>query len=150
MTKRDAYTVECLTLEQILSGTLREFLAESADDLSARYGRTFDWRNFRIRRYLRQGGRIAICYRDGKPVGLMAARLFESVFDPEVRILMQDTLYAKSGTRAAKLLLDEFIDFGRAHANHVLTTIASATNIRPRSLEKLGFEKLEETYRLET
>lgn len=147
--KRDAYTVECLNLEQILSGSLREFLAEVGQHLSDAYENKFDWRNFRIRRYMRVGGRITICYRNGKPVGLMAARLSESIFDPEVRIFFQDTLYAKSGTRAAKLLLDDFIDFGRSHANHVLTTIGTRTNIRPGSLEKLGFKKLEETYRME-
>lgn len=92
---------------------------------------------------------MMLCRRDGKPVGVMLSRLYDSILDPNVRILMQDLLYGKSGTRASKYLLADFIDFGKANANHVISMIGERTNIKGRSLENLGFKKLETLYRLE-
>ena len=80
----------------------------------------------------------------------MLARLYTSIFDDETKILQQDLLYARPGSRASKVLLDDFIDFGRKHADHILTTIGTETVIKGESLEKLGFSKLETTYRMET
>ena len=91
-------------------------------------------------------GRITMCFRDGKPVGLMWAHLMLSVFDPGVRFYRQQLLYGEKGTRAAYLLMEEFIDYGRKHADHIITMIGANTNIKCQSLEKRGFRKLEELY----
>lgn len=132
-----------------IDGAIAEFLLYAAEHLANLYGHPFNWRNFDFAGYARQG-LFLVCFKDGEPVGALLARLYDSVFDPETRILMQDELYAKQGSgRAAHLLFQHFIDFGRANANHIITQIAHRTNIKRRSLERLGFEKLEELYRLE-
>lgn len=93
---------------------------------------------------------VWVCRKKKKPVGILLARLYPSIFDPTVMILMQDLLYCKkSSGRAAHLLLSEFIDFGRVNANLVFTMITKSTNVKGRSLERLGFMKTEELYRLE-
>lgn len=132
-----------------VDGAVAEFFLYGAEHLSNLYEHPFNWRNFDFLEYARHG-LFLICFRDGEPVGALMARLYSSVFDHETKILMQDELYAKPGAgRAAHLLFREFIDFGRANANHIITQIARRTNIKRRSLERLGFEKLEELYRLE-
>jgi len=90
-----------------------------------------------------------VCERDGEIVGIMLARLYPSVFDPGKLILFQDLLYVKKDVRrAAYLLLAKFIDFGKTRADHIFTAITDHTNIKGRSLAKLGFSKIQEQYRL--
>lgn len=127
---------------------LRDFFQECAQEVSKLYGDHFLWWHFPVVTYSKEA-RLMICYKNGKPVGVMLYQIFPSVFDPSTLVCKQDLLYVKKGNpRATKLLLDEFIDFGKANANHVITMIAEKTNIKPRSLEKLGFKKLEVLYRL--
>lgn len=118
--------------------------------LSKRYGHKFNADRFNLAWYL-DNGRITMCMdMKGDPVGLMMAQLYPSVFDPDVKILRQDLLYAPPASRALKMLLDDFIDFGKSNADHILTMIGEHTNLKESSLEKMGFEKLETLYRLET
>lgn len=121
------------------------FCLNAAFELKKQYDSKFNPIDFTFSK----GHRLTICFKDGSPVGFMLARLSVSIFDPNVKILLQDLLYAKSGSRAAKLLLDDFIDFGKRNANHIITMIAENTNIKERSFERLGFKKIETLYRLE-
>ncbi len=78
------------------------------------------------------------------------AQLYPHPFDPDVTVLKQDLLYVIPGyPKATRALLHHFIDFGKAHANECFTMLAMQTNIKPRSLEKLGFTEVETLYRLE-
>lgn len=145
-----SYTIERLREWELDNDPeLIEFIRDGAKQVAELYGHKFDWTKFKIRIYAFDH-RITICRKDGRPVGAMLSRLYGSIFDDGVKILYQDLLYAKPGTRAAKLLMDDFIDFGRSNANHIISAIGEHTNIKRRSLEKLGFKKLEELYRLET
>lgn len=123
-------------------------MASAGKRAAEMYDGVLDWRKFKIDRYIRNH-RVMVCYRDDRPVGVMLSRLYRTLLDPEKTVLFQDFLFAEPGTRAAKLLLDEFVDFGKTHANHVISTIGLKTNIKRSSLEKLGFLKLEERYRME-
>lgn len=124
------------------------FFAEVARATSKMYGDIYNWQRFDLGRYL-WTGRLAVCERDGKPVGVMLSQISGSIFDPDVKILRQHLLYARPGTRAAHYLMKDYIDFGKANANHIITMIARNTNIKGSTLEKLGFKKIEEFYRIE-
>lgn len=141
------YTIKKCTLENFLSSDA-DFIALSADAVNKMYGNKFKWHSFPILKFVRDQ-HLWICYRDKSPVGFMAASLYKNFFDMDCKILKQQLLFAIPGTRAPNLLLKEFVDFGKIHANHVITMIAKETNIKPRSLERLGFSSLEELYRLE-
>lgn len=148
--KCNRYTIERITNISQMTGELslwlREFGVKAAQDNfgSSTYMETFDYLDYAINNLL------WICRRDGRPVGAMLASIQISVFDPDLTILVQDSLYVpESGNRAAFLLLREFIDFGKSNAKHIITMTASGTNIKARSLEKLGFKELERHYRLE-
>lgn len=109
----------------------------------------FKWKNFNITKFLSYNY-LNFCYRDERPVGFLAASFSRSFFDSDIVTLRQNLLYSLPNTRASLLLLKDFIDFGKVNANHVITTIGPWTNIKRQSLEKLGFSKLEETFRMET
>lgn len=141
------YTTKRMTIESFTE-VEQLFLIEASCKLNKAYGNKYNWTDFKIHEFIKTQY-LNICYRDQIPVGLMAASLFRSFFDPECIILKQNLLYSKPGSRAAYWLMKDFIDFGKANANHVITMIGSESNIKPSSLEKLGFEKLEELYRLE-
>ena len=94
-------------------------------------------------------GRFMMSFYGEEPVGLMLSRLSRSIFDRDIVILKQDLLYAKPNTRAAHCLFHDFLDFGKNHADHIITMIAERTNVKRQSLERLGFKKMEELYRIE-
>lgn len=109
----------------------------------------FDVSNFDFYNYAAKN-LMLVCRRRGEPVGVVLAQLYGSVFDPKTKVLFQDLLLVKkSSGKAAYLLMQEFIAFGRAHSNLVFTMTLKHTNIKGRTLERLGFEKAEELYRLE-
>lgn len=64
--------------------------------------------------------------------------------------LRQNALYGKPGSLATFYLVQDYIDFGKTHADDVIMVIGAKTNIKPKSLERLGFNKLETSYRLKT
>lgn len=128
---------------------LVKFIQKVAEHLYDIYGKKFNWKNFDIVRYVTEH-RFMVCYRDEVPVGAMMYRLIHSIFDSETKILYQDSIFSLPGTRAARLLMLEFLDFGKSNADHVISTIGDKTNIKRQSLEKLGFKELETLYRRET
>jgi hypothetical protein len=132
-----------------LTDEIRGFIVDASFELGNRYGNKFNWTSFDLDRFA-EYGLLLLCYKDGVPTGFMMATLFTSFFDDETKILMQQVLYAKPNTRACHYLMQHFIDFGKRYANHTITMIGSETNIKARSLERLGFTKLEELYRLES
>lgn len=146
-----SYTIENLTIDSNPDPSVIEFLRDTAAYYEkTHHSEVFDPQNFSVARYLaRTGGHMFLARRDEQPVGVMFARLLESIFDRQLRILFQDLLYVKSGnSRAAHFLMQHFIDFGRRNANHIITMITVGTNIKPRSLERLGFAELETLYRM--
>lgn len=129
---------------------LGRFIAESAKWLNKVYGSLFNnWDRFPLKRFADQGI-LLVCYRDGSPVGYAAVSKYISFFDSTVINLKVELLYAQKGSRASKLLLEEIIDIGHRSANHVYISVGEHTNIKQSSLSKLGFNKVEELYRLET
>lgn len=142
------YTIKRLERDVVPSMQIKKFIYDVAVKVNEIFGNKYNWKNFPVQDYINRNY-IAICFRGDEPVGLMAGSLSPTIFDKNVIILKQNLLYALPNTRASYHLLKDFIDFGKVHANHIITTIHLKTNIKPSSLQKLGFEKLEENYRLE-
>lgn len=131
-----------------LDNDLINWLSLIANKVNIKFNNKFNPQSFDLFDYVKYN-RFVVCYRDEKPVGVMLSRFYSSIFDSNTKILMQDLLYTEPGTRAAKLLFDEFLDFGKKNANHVITMLTDKTNIKRSTLEKIGFNKLEELYRME-
>lgn len=141
------YTIKKVTQRNLTDIDL-DFIRKSADYLVKKLGRKYQWENFEILRFIRED-HLWMCYRKEEPIGFLAATLYQNFFDSETLTLKQNLMFSLSNTKGAYLLFNEFVDFGKAHANHIVTAIGRETNIKPSSLEKLGFTKLEELYRLE-
>lgn len=125
-----------------------KFLESSAEYLSNKYGTFKGWRDFDFDSYFKNGW-LLVCKRDDKLIGFMLIRLYKSVFDNKTVLLRHDVLYGLNGTRAAYYLFKAYLDFGKKNADHILGTLGEHTNIKPSTLEKLGFKKLDTIYRLE-
>lgn len=143
-----AYTTKLINGAELTSDMI-VFIYRAGKEMNAAYGNKYDFAGFPIRDFVARD-KLWVCFRDQEIVGFMAASLGSSFFDPKVKILRQHVLYGKPGTRAAHYLLKSFIDFGKANAKHLISVIGSETNIKPRSLERLGFKELETLYRMET
>lgn len=143
------YTIERIHTIDQMDVEFTNFFVHEARAIAKMYGNKFKWTNFDMLGYAREG-LVLVVRRRGVPVGAVFARLYGSIFDPEVKILMQDILYVKDGFPIATcLLMQGFIAFGREYANHCFTMLTEQTNIKPSSLKKLGFKEVETLYRLE-
>jgi hypothetical protein len=150
MSPTGIYTIERLRAEDLIEKDTALFCQDVGRAESELYAdRKFNWRNFNIRAYCERH-RFMLIRRRGTPVGVMLSKLFTSDFDPLVKILFCDLLYVKPGSgRAAYLLVQDFLTFGKQNAQHINMSIAEKTNIKPRSLERLGFKKAETYFRYE-
>ena len=131
-----------------LNHELEQFIVKSCKELKRIYGKTYDLSHFPFEE-LMDNHYFAICYGKTGPVGMMIGRLKTNIFDANVIFLTQITLYAVPGTKAAYYLMNDFIDFGKNNANYIISTINTQTNIKGRSLERLGFKETERVFRLE-
>ena len=127
---------------------LLEFMFTSLKEVIELHDRKINPANCRILKFA-EHQRLTICFKNGRPVGYMMSALTRSIFDENVKILKQISLYTRPKTRAANLLMKDFIDFGRANADHVISMIGVKTNIKPQTLERLGFKHLETLYIME-
>jgi hypothetical protein len=90
-----------------------------------------------------------VCIRKGEITGHMICQVCTTPLDPTVKIMQQLSFYVKPDSgRSAYYLFQKFIDIGKTHANHIITMLARQTNIKPSTLESMGFEEVEKTYRM--
>lgn len=142
------YTIRRLQCLEDFDGKTCEFLLAEADNIFKIF-KWFQYKKFDFEMYAHRN-LFLVCYKNGEPFGLLLAQLYPSVFDGQTVILMQDLLYTKPGAgRAAWHLMSSFVAFGRSFADHIITMRTAHTNIKGRSLERLGFKESETHYLLE-
>lgn len=125
-----------------------DWLKKSCNELNSLYGTNYDFSRFPLN-VVEKHHYFRVCLKDDKPVGFIIATIGQHMFDYNIKILSQQLMFAETGTKAGYLLMQDFIDFGKLHSNHIITMIADYTNIKEKSLVKLGFKKLETAYRME-
>lgn len=144
----EIYTVRKITGHYDIDNDMLYFFYKCAESHSENLGLKYDIDNFSLEDYARLN-QVWFCFKDGKPVGFMLAVMGPASLDSNYIVLRQTFLYALPGTRGASYLLKEFVDFGKRHANDVLITVGKYTNLKPRSLQRLGFGEWETIYKLE-
>ena len=148
MMTRD-YTIERLRDPADFTPDIRKFLIEEVPKLAALFGDVFDWKNTSPFQMAKESF-LLVVRRKGEVRGFLVAFLGTTDLDPKIIILRQMTFYVKPGSgRAAYYLFQKFIDIGKVEANHIITMLTSQTNIKPSTIEKMGFKELETLYRLE-
>lgn len=143
------YTIERLRSVQDFTPEIHKFLAEEVPKISKMFNDVFNYENC-IEYIFAEAGVFLLCKRNNEITGLMIAFLFKSPFDYKTILLQQQLFYVKPNSgRTAYYLFKKFIDIGKSEANHIITMLTSQTNIKPQTLEKMGFKELETLYRLE-
>jgi len=142
------YTVDRLN-SYTLNDEVFKYLDEVGPELSKKFGNKFDYKNSPVHTLV-ENTYFLVCRRNGEIRGHMICYIFNSPLDPEVKILYQLSFHAKPDSgRTAYHLFQKFIDIGKHHANHIITMLTSHSNIKPSTLENLGFTELETLYRME-
>jgi hypothetical protein len=139
-----------MKIEEIthITPIIKLWLHQAAIQLNSMYGNRYDLTRFDLKSHLKCGGRLTLCVGKGRVYGVMLATLTENQWDFGKRLYIQDTIYS-AHPRATKLLIDDFINYGRQNADEIITMVGEHTNIKGASLEKLGFKPVELVYRLE-
>lgn len=150
MEKKIVYTIERLKRPDDFSPEIKQFLLEEVPKLSKTcFGDSLDVRNCSPFMMARDG-LVLFGKRNGEVRGMVVASFLDSWFDPKLTILYQQTLFVKPDSgRMLYHLFKKFIDIGRLEANHIITMLTSQTNIKPETLERMGFKELETLYRME-
>ena len=140
------YIVDRISL---LEDDVVKFLNEEVDNIASLFGNKFNPENCAIESMVHHGI-FLVCRRKGEVTGLHISWLYKSPLDLEKKILQQQIFYVKPGSgHTAYHLFQKFIDIGKNEADHVITMLTGVTNIKPETLNKLGFKELETLYRME-
>lgn len=144
------YSIEQLTEETLYKyDEVKKYLYEVAPVLAELFGNKFDWKKTPIPLLVKHY-QFYICRRDGHVTGHLICHIYTSPLDVTKKILYQVSLYAKPDSgRTAWHLFQKFIDIGKKDANHIITMLTSQTNIKPSTLENMGFKEIETLYRME-
>lgn len=143
------YTIEQVNAETVWSPDVRSYILEEFPKISELFGNKLDYKNCPVER-LASDCIFLVCRRNGEIRGHLICYLFNSPLDSKVKILYQLSFYVKPDSgRTAYYLFQKFIDIGKDQANHIITMLTSQTNIKPSTLNNLGFEEVETLYRME-
>lgn len=149
MSSTITYTIEQLDKCTVHNSDVKWYLYEIGPRLSEIFGGKFNWRNTPYEQ-LADKCIFLICRRNGEIRGHMVCYLQPSILDPEINLLYQLSFYVKPDSgRTAYHLFQKFIDIGKDRANHIITMLTSQTNIKPSTLERMGFKEVETLYRME-
>src|SRR5690554_4225149 len=145
----DKVTRELLSGDLELRDEFEKYLSKTGPTLTRIFEGKLNWVNLNLQYLIEECG-FLVCRRNGKIVGHMIYHLGGTPLDASVKILRQVSFHTRPNSgRAAYHLFHKFIDIGKKEANHIITALTSHTNIKPETLEKYGFNKLETLYRME-
>lgn len=143
------YTIDRLCNLESFTKEVMEFFEKEAPTITELFDGKLNYKNADLL-HIAKNSHFLICRRNGEIRGYLIAALLSTPLDRKKRILQQVSFYVKPNSgRTAYHLFHKFIDIGNNEADHVITMLTSKSNIKPSSLEKLGFKELETLYRLE-
>jgi GNAT superfamily N-acetyltransferase len=88
----------------------------------------------------------------GDRAGFISGALVTHPYNAQLRVLQELFWWVDPpfrGTSVGARLFNEFVEFGRRHADWILMTLEAKSPIDPRSLERRGFQLHERSYLLE-
>lgn len=143
------YTIERLNGPEDFDESVVKYLYEEAPKISELFENVFNYENFSPL-LLANKAIFLVGKRNGEVRGHMIACLSRSPLDTKITMLEQISFYVKPDSgRTAYCLFSKFLDIGKSEANHIITMLTRHSNIKPSTLEKLGFKEMEVVYRLE-
>lgn len=95
---------------------------------------------------------LFIAENDGIPYGFIAGYYMPHIYNPKLNILSEAFFWInpkRRGSRAAVMLLDRFVEFGKKHADFVSLTLEDESQMSEKHFIKRGFRLKERNYLLE-
>lgn len=138
------YTTDLL-LPNEATMEIEDFIVKSLTEINDSRDKFYNNVSFNLKKYL-ENYYCFVCRKDKKLVGFILAMKGPSAFSNQTQILISDVLYAVPGTRAAHHLIHHFIDIGKRNADHVIIALNVKSNIKPRTLERLGLKETEKLF----
>lgn len=95
---------------------------------------------------------VSIAERDGERLGFVGAYYRRHPFNPKIRVLGEMFWWvtkAHRGSRAAAVLMDEYLAWGRLNAEWITFGLQTHTQMNEASLLKKGFLRRECNYLIE-
>lgn len=95
---------------------------------------------------------VFVAEREGERVGFILGMVHRHPFNPDIRVLSEHLWWVvpeHRRTRAASMLLDSFIEWGRAHVDWITFGTSRETALNPRSLLRRGFHTRELCFLME-
>lgn len=110
--------------------------------------------------YVREGLKTLIsdhlvlfaCDDEDTPIGFIAGMAHPHLFNPTIRVLTESFWWvepSRRGGKAALVLLEEFIFWGKANCDWVVFTLEHHSPVKESQLTKRGFSLQERNYLLE-
>lgn len=94
---------------------------------------------------------VAECSRRGL-VGFICGVLVDHLYNPRIKMLTELFWWVEPQsrrTRASKMLIDEYVHWGKQHANWLTFGLMANSPVKQKALEKRGFRLQETSYLLE-
>ena len=89
---------------------------------------------------------------DSDRVGFIAGIRQQHFYNPSITILVQLLWWVIPSYRyslAARMLMDEFVEYGKENADWITFNMAAMTPINPKSLIRKGFKESDKVYLME-
>lgn len=95
---------------------------------------------------------VLVAEKSGELLGFVSGILTPHLFNPSINTLTETFWWVKEehrGSRAGLMLLNEFVEFGKAHCNWILMALETVSPVNERVLTNRGFSLHEKQYILE-
>jgi hypothetical protein len=86
------------------------------------------------------------------PIGFIAGAIIPHFFNPKLTVFSELLWWVQEehrGSRASVLLLNEFTEFGKRHANWITMALESLSPVNSKCLERRGYRLQERSFLLE-
>jgi hypothetical protein len=112
-----------------------------------------DGQNRRVLRSMIDSDVFLVCDEGDENIGFVAGFLVPHAFNPTLRLLSETFWWVcegRRGSRAARLLLDEFIKVGKKQADWIdFAIVVGKTNVNDRAFLRRGFRLMEKRFLME-
>ena len=149
---KPVYTIDRVNSEELKKYDFAKYMLDQLPLFKEKFTGDFNLDNMTNEgaHHLLDGKMFFICRRDGEITGHLICEIYTHPFDQDLRVLQQISLWVKPDSgRTAYHLFQKFIDIGKCEADHIYTMLTSETNIKPSTLERMGFKYAETVYRME-
>lgn len=95
---------------------------------------------------------VFIAEKSGEQLGFIGGVLMPHYFNPKIKVLAETFWWVAEehrGSRAALLLMKEFVEYGKVHADWITMALEALSPVNEKCLTKRGFKLQERAFLME-